>query len=155
MCLQQPLTMSTAQLWVRAEQCCYCCRCVFAAQMSLLPVMAASSGTYHCYLISWCIAARLAEQLFEPLLRHTSGAASHLPDDAHTLEDLQLAAASVMGIHAGLSQQELACKLQTACGLQQSGASPAASGEWLLEDLAAGSVDQLHGDLQRWLWRPE
>lgn len=77
-----------------AELCCHCwhCRCVLALQLSLLPVMAASNGTYHCYLISWCIAARLAEQVFEPLLQQTSGASS-TTDGSQRVAELQLAAA--------------------------------------------------------------
>jgi hypothetical protein len=124
-----------------------------AMQLSLLPVMAASSGTYHCYLISWCIAARLAERVFEPLLQQTTTSASST-DGAHGSAELQLAAATVMGMHAGLSRQELVCQLQAACGLRDSDAGPEAVKVPNLEDLALGSADQLHTDLQRWLWTP-
>ncbi|WIA35496.1 hypothetical protein OEZ86_003925 [Tetradesmus obliquus] len=123
-------------------------------ELSLLPVMAASNGTYHCYLISWCIAARLAEQVFEPLLQQTSGASS-TTDGSQRVAELQLAAATVMGMHAGLSRQELVCQLQTACGIPSFNAALMASRDQLLEDLALGSADQLHTDLQRWLWTPE
>jgi hypothetical protein len=123
-----------------------------AVQLSLLPVMAASSGTYHCYLISWCIAARLAEQVFEPLLQQTSGSAID-SNGADGLAGLQVAAARVMGMHAGLSAQELVLRLQEACGMSNNGSD--AVGMQLLEDLAMGGAGQLQADLQRWLWRPE
>jgi hypothetical protein len=122
-----------------------------AVQLSLLPVMAASSGTYHCYLISWCVAARLAEQVFEPMLEQTSGSASR--DGADGLAELQLAAACVMGMHAGVSRQELVQQLQAACGLSNNGSD--AVGGQLLEDLAMGGAGQLKADLQRWLWTPK
>jgi hypothetical protein len=131
------------------NNCCFLA--VRAVQLSLLPVMAASSGTYHCYLISWCVAARLAEQVFEPLLKQTSGSASR--DGADGLAELQLAAAYAMGMHAGVSRQELVQQLQAACGLPNNGSD--ADGGQLLEDLAMGGAGQLKADLQRWLWTPK
>jgi hypothetical protein len=126
--------------------------CIRAVQLSLLPVMAASSGTYHCYLVSWCVAARLAEQVFEPLLRQTSGSASG-SDGGDGLAGLQLAAAYAMGMHAGMSRQELVHQLQAACGLPNNDND--GFGGRLLEDLAIGRAGQLKADLQRWLWTPK
>lgn len=60
-----------------------------------------------------------------------------------------------MGMHAGLSRQELVCQLHTACGIPSFNAALEASRDQLPEDLAVGSADQLHTDLQRWLWTPE
>ncbi|KAF6250594.1 hypothetical protein COO60DRAFT_795943 [Scenedesmus sp. NREL 46B-D3] len=121
-------------------------------ELSLLPVMAASSGTYHCYLISWCVAARLAERVFEPLLRQTSDCLS-TSDGMDGSAGLQLAAANVMAMHAGMSLQELVQLLQTACGLANTDVY--AHDSQLLEDLATGGAGQLKADLQRWLWTPE
>lgn len=43
--------------------------CVIYVQVSLLPVLAAHQGTYHCYLLAWVQAAQLYEQVLQPLLQ--------------------------------------------------------------------------------------
>lgn len=46
--------------------------CTPCLQVSLLPVLAAHQGTYHCYLSAWSSAFELFERVVKPLL---------LPDD--------------------------------------------------------------------------
>jgi hypothetical protein len=71
-------------------------------QVSLLPVMAAHQGTYHCYLQAWLQASQLHEQVVRPLLRGmqecTDGC--HERDvSMETVQELQAAVGRVFDAH--------------------------------------------------------
>lgn len=94
-------------------------------QLSLLPVMAAQQGTYHCYLIAWALAAYACQAILDPLLRLQSGDnLGSCPTD-HT-ERLQQQLYAVMAVHP-------------------------ATAENVWQQLVA--IDGA-GDIGSWIWRP-
>lgn len=67
-------------------------------QVSLMPVMAAHQGTYHCYLTAWLQAAQLYQHVLQPLLE-----ADATPPTDNVWEELQAEAMAVFGAHVGVS----------------------------------------------------
>lgn len=146
-------------------------------QVALMPVMAAHSGTYHCYLTGWIIAARLAEKVFEPLLQVEGAAASNghsvsthpstteaLPAAVHpgktacttsTRTALQQAAFAVMSMHAGINSREIAQLLSRVCGLATAVCdSDTSSDGGKLDPLADLIIMPNAEQLRCWLWQP-
>jgi hypothetical protein len=69
------------------------------AQVSLLPVLAAHQGTYHCYLSAWSSAIELYELVARPLLdAQAEGLAHHWPARRH---ELQAEAWGAFAAHVG------------------------------------------------------
>lgn len=71
-------------------------------QVSLLPVMAAHQGTYHCYLQAWLQASELHEQVVLPLLRgrqECTGVACHERAPMETDQELQAVIGRVFNAH--------------------------------------------------------
>jgi hypothetical protein len=68
-------------------------------QVSLLPVLAAHQGTYHCYLLAWVQAVQVYEQVLQLLLQMqaqdgTQGVSCH-----RSSAELQAAARAVFTAH--------------------------------------------------------
>lgn len=70
-------------------------------QVSLLPVMAAHQGTYHCYLSAFKQAGHLYEEAVKPLLDHQQNQeAEQLPASRHV--ELRALVWAVFSAHLGV-----------------------------------------------------
>jgi hypothetical protein len=68
-------------------------------QVSLLPVLAAHQGTYHCYLLAWVQAAQVYEQVLQPLLQMQAKDGTQVVPCHKSPAELQAAARAVFTAH--------------------------------------------------------
>lgn len=115
--------------------------------------MAAHPGTYHSYLTSWYVSAKLYDKVFKPLLRRERTAAEQIVLQQKALASFEgLNTLHWSGMLVGaLDLPRLQVEVST--DTIQSDARTAAESRLYDTILAADALTER--DVQRWVWKPD